>query len=212
MEIAHRHGALYVFDEVVTGLRMGLGGAQESLGVKPDLTTLGKALMGGWPSCGAVCGRADVMETAASGAIPDGRPFTYLAGTMAGNTLSAAAAYYTIVELEKPGVMERMFVVASDYVDKLNGLFATRGRGFFAYGFGGIIRIEMTAPHGVPITGPEVFPHILQRRAMLDEYGMVVHANGVLTRNGRDMVSCRHTTKDNDRAVAAFAALIDALE
>ena len=45
------------FDEVVTGLRMGLGGAQGVLGVKPDLTTLGKALMGGWPSCGAVCGQ-----------------------------------------------------------------------------------------------------------------------------------------------------------
>ena len=56
MEIAHRHGALYVFDEVVTGLRMGLGGAQGELGVSPDLTTLGKALMGGWPCCGAVCG------------------------------------------------------------------------------------------------------------------------------------------------------------
>ncbi|MGA2478664.1 MAG: aminotransferase class III-fold pyridoxal phosphate-dependent enzyme [Spirochaetia bacterium] len=212
IEIAHKHGAVYVFDEVVTGLRMGLGGAQGELGVMPDLTTLGKALMGGWPCCGAVCGKAEVMDTASVGVIPDGRPFAYIAGTLPGNTLSAAAAYYTILELEKPGVMERMLAAAGDYVDKLNSLFASRGCGFFAFNFGGIIRIEMTAPHGVPLTGPEVFPEIVSRRALLDEYSLVVHANGVLTRNGRDMVSCAHTTKDNDRAVKAFSALIDALE
>jgi glutamate-1-semialdehyde aminotransferase len=203
---------VYVFDEVVTGLRMGLGGAQAALGVTPDLTTLGKALMGGWPGCGAVCGSASVMETATVGVIPDGRPFAYLAGTLAGSTLSAAAAYYTIVELEKPGVMDRLFMVASDLVDKLNGLFAGRGCGFFAYNFGGIIRIEMTAPHGVPLTGPEVFPEIITRRGLLEGYSAIVHAHGVLTRNGRDMVSSAHTTKDNDRAVQAFSALIDTLE
>ena len=212
IEIAHRHGALYIFDEVVTGLRMGLGGAQEALGVKPDLTTLGKALMGGWPSCGAVCGSAQVMETATAGVIPDGRPFAYLAGTLAGNTLSAAAAYYTILELEKPGVMDRMLMAAADLVDKLNGLFAGRGCGFFAYNFGGIIRIEMTAPHGVPLTGPGVFPEVIARRGLLEQYSAVVHAHGVLTRNGRDMVCTAHTVKDNDRAVEAFAALIDLLD
>jgi len=212
LEIAHRHGALYVFDEVVTGLRMGLGGAQGVLGVKPDLTTLGKALMGGWPSCGAVCGSAEVMETACTAVIPDGRPFAYIAGSLTGNTLSAAAAYYTFVELEKPGVIERMFVVATDYVDKLNGLFAARGCGFFAYNFGGIIRIEMTAPHGVPLTGPEAMPEIIHRRAILDEYSALLHAQGVLSLSGRDMVSCSHATKDNDKAVQAFSTLIDSLE
>jgi len=211
MEIAHRHGALYVFDEVVTGLRMGLGGAQEALGVRPDLTTLGKALMGGWPGCGAVGGTAEVMETATAGVIPDGKAFAYLAGTLAGNTLSAAAAYHTISELEKPGVMEGMFEVAADLVEKLNGVFERRGCGFFAYNFGGIIRIEMTAPHGVPLTGPEVFPEVIGRRALLEQYSAVVHAHGVLTRNGRDMVSCTHTSKDNDQAVEAFSALVDML-
>jgi glutamate-1-semialdehyde 2,1-aminomutase len=212
MACAHRHGALYVFDEVVTGLRMGLGGAQAALGVTPDLTTLGKALMGGWPGCGAVGGRAEVMEIASTGVVPDGRPFAYIAGTLPGTTLSAAAAYYTVLELEKPGVMERMFAAATDMVDKLNALFASRGCGFFAYNFGGIIRIEMTAPHGVPLTGSEVFPEIIFRRGLLEEYSFVVHANGALTRNGRDMVSCSHGTRDNDLTVKAFDALIDALE
>ncbi|HTZ52529.1 MAG TPA: hypothetical protein VMF68_12760, partial [Spirochaetia bacterium] len=65
---------------------------------------------------------------------------------------------------------------------------------------------------GVPLTGPEVFPEIIGRRGLLEQYSAVVHAHGVLTRNGRDMVSCVHDTKDNDRAVAAFSALIDLLE
>jgi len=211
IEIAHRNGTLYVFDEVVTGLRMGLGGAQGALGVKPDLTTLGKALMSGWPSCGAVCGRADVMETASAGVISDGRPFAYLAGTLPGTVVSAAAAYYTFVELEKPGVMDKLFAAAADYVDKLNALFKKRDCGFFAYNFGGIVRIEMTAPHAVPITGPETLNEIMLRRGILEEYSMIVHANGVLTRNGRDMVSASHTPADNDAAVKAFSALLDAL-
>ncbi|MGO9410426.1 MAG: aspartate aminotransferase family protein [Spirochaetia bacterium] len=211
IEIAHKHGALYVFDEVVTGLRMGLGGAQGALGVKPDLTTLGKALMSGWPGCGAVCGKAEVMETASAGVIPDGRPFAYLAGTLPGTVLSAAAAYFTFVELEKPGVMDRLFNAASDYVDKLNALFAGRSCGFFAYNFGGIIRIEMTAPHAVPITGADALNEIMMRRGILEEYSMIVHANGVLTRNGRDMVSASHTEEDNDKAVKAFGALLDCM-
>jgi glutamate-1-semialdehyde aminotransferase len=210
IEIAHRHGALYIFDEVVTGLRMGLGGAQAALGVSPDLTTLGKALMNGWPSCGAVCGPAAIVDTASTG-LPDGRPYAYIVGTLAGNTLSAAAAYYTILELEKPGVVERMIATAVDYVDKLNALFAARGCGYFAYNYGGIIRIEMTAPHAVPLTSPDAFGEVMARRKVLAEYSLIVHSRGVLTRMGRDMISCSHTLRDNDRAVEAFDALLNAL-
>jgi glutamate-1-semialdehyde aminotransferase len=211
MEVAHRHGALYVFDEIVTGLRMGLGGAQGTLGIAPDITLLGKALMSGWPGCGAVCGKAEIMETASTGVIPDGKSFAYIAGTLPGTTLSAAAAYYTIVELEKPGVMERMFMVATDYVDKLNAMFAARRCGFFAYNYGGIVRIEMTAPQWVGSGAPGAMEKILMRRGLLDDYSLVVHNQGVLTRSGRDMVSCSHTIRDNDRAVEAFSTLVDCL-
>ena len=210
IEIAHRHGALYVFDEVVTGLRMGLGGAQEVLGVSPDLTTLGKALMNGYPSCGAVAGKAEIMETASTG-LPDGRPYAYIAGTLSGNLLSVAAAYYTIVELEKPGVMEHLFRVSDDLVRKLNGLFEAAGTRFFAYNFGGIVRIEMTAPHAVRLT-PQTVPQILARRAMLAQYALVVQHAGVLSRMGRDMISVSHTAADNDRAVEAYGRLLELLE
>lgn len=211
IEIAHRHGALYVFDEVVTGLRMGLGGAQAALGVTPDLTTLGKALTNGWPGSGAVCGRAEVMDAASTG-LPDGRPYAYVAGTLSGNTLSAAAVLYTFEELERPGVLGNLFAAAQDYVDKLNALFSSTECGFFAYSFGGIIRVEMTAPHAVPLTTPAAFPEVIRRRSLLSEYSLVVIERGVLTRMGRDMISCSHAAEDNDRAVAAYGALVEALE
>jgi glutamate-1-semialdehyde 2,1-aminomutase len=211
IELAHKHGALYIFDEVVTGLRVGLGGAQALQGVTPDLTTLGKGLMNGYPSCGAVCGRAEIMETASTG-LPDERAFAYIAGTLSGNTLSVAAAYHTLRLIEEPGVMEHVQAVAADYVAKLNALFEARGTGFFAYHHGSIIRIELTAPHAVPLTSPEAIGEVLRRRSILAEYALAIHHAGVLSRMGRDMICAAHSVEDNDKAVAAYAAMIDLLE
>ena len=210
IELAHRHGTLYIFDEVVTGLRVGLGGAQALQGVSPDLTTLGKGLMNGYPGCGAVCGKAEIMDTASTG-LPDERPFAYVAGTLSGNTLSVAAAYHTIRLLEQPGVMGHMQAMATDYVGKLNAMFERRGTSFFAYALGGIIRIELTAPHAVPLTSAEAIGEVMRRRGILAHYALVVHDQGVLSRMGRDMISTAHTAEDNDKAVAAYSALIDLL-
>src|SRR6185503_15611976 len=83
-EITARAGALLVFDEVITGFRLALGGAQQVYGVKPDLTCLGKIIGGGLP-VGAYGGRADVMAKIA----PEGP--VYQAGTLSGNPLAVAA-------------------------------------------------------------------------------------------------------------------------
>jgi glutamate-1-semialdehyde 2,1-aminomutase len=82
--ITQQHGALLIFDEVMTGFRVAMGGAQELYGVRPDLTTLGKILGGGLP-CGAFCGRAESMDQLA----PLGP--VYQAGTLSGNPLAMAA-------------------------------------------------------------------------------------------------------------------------
>jgi glutamate-1-semialdehyde 2,1-aminomutase len=87
-----KHGALLIVDEVMTGFRLSLGGAQQVYGVKPDLTTLGKILGGGLP-CGAFGGRAEVMDYLA----PLGP--VYQAGTLSGNPLAMAAGIATISHL-----------------------------------------------------------------------------------------------------------------
>ncbi|MGE5209054.1 MAG: glutamate-1-semialdehyde 2,1-aminomutase [Alphaproteobacteria bacterium] len=89
-----KHGALLIFDEVITGFRVARGGAQEFFGVKPDLTALGKIIGGGLP-VGAFGGRAEIMEQLS----PDGP--VYQAGTLSGNPLALAAGLAQLRELER---------------------------------------------------------------------------------------------------------------
>jgi len=93
------HGAVLIFDEVMTGFRVGLGGAQARFDVKPDLTTLGKVIGGGMP-VGAFGGRRDIMERVA----PSGP--VYQAGTLSGNPMAMAAGLATLREISRPGFYE----------------------------------------------------------------------------------------------------------
>jgi len=95
-ELCTRHGALLVFDEVMTGFRVARGGAQIRYGVTPDLTCLGKVVGGGLPAA-AYGGRRDLMEHVA----PAGN--VYQAGTLSGNPLAVAAGLETLRRLEEPG-------------------------------------------------------------------------------------------------------------
>lgn len=92
--IADRHGALLIFDEVITGFRLSLGGAQEYFGVKPDLTTLGKIIGGGMPMA-AYGGRKEIMEMVA----PVGS--VYQAGTLSGNPIATTAGIETLAILKE---------------------------------------------------------------------------------------------------------------
>jgi glutamate-1-semialdehyde 2,1-aminomutase len=95
-ELCTQHGALLIFDEVMTGFRVALGGAQAYYKVKPDLTTLGKIVGGGMP-VGAFGGRADIMDRIT----PDGPVFH--AGTLSGNPVAMAAGLATLKAVMQPG-------------------------------------------------------------------------------------------------------------
>ena len=99
--LTEEHGSLLIFDEVMTGFRVALGGAQSLYGVMPDLTTLGKVIGGGLP-VGAYGGRKGIMEMVA----PAGE--MYQAGTLSGNPLAMAAGIATLRELTKHGVFDGM--------------------------------------------------------------------------------------------------------
>ncbi len=104
-EITRQHGALLIFDEVMTGWRVHPGGAQALYGVTPDLTTLGKVIGGGLP-VGAYGGRRDIMEMVA----PVGP--MYQAGTLSGNPLAMTAGIVTLRVLQRPGVWDRLEAAA----------------------------------------------------------------------------------------------------
>lgn len=111
-EITHEHGALVIYDEVITNFRFHYGAAQDMLGVIPDLTAFGKSIGGGLP-IGAYGGPKHIMDTVA----PLGP--AYQAGTMSGNPLSMQAGIACLEVLQEPGIYERMAGFAEQLRDAL---------------------------------------------------------------------------------------------
>lgn len=98
-QLAHKHGTLLIFDEIITGFRWGIGGAQLRYGVTPDLSSFGKAMGNGMP-ISAVVGRADIMKLMED---------IFYSGTFGGEALSLAAAIATIDKIERDNVVERLW-------------------------------------------------------------------------------------------------------
>jgi len=119
-DLTAAHGALLIFDEVMTGFRVHPGGAQALYGITPDLTTLGKVIGGGLP-VGAYGGRRDVMQLVA----PAGP--MYQAGTLAGNPLAMTAGIETLRELQKPGVWDSLESRSARLADGLRAEAARAG-------------------------------------------------------------------------------------
>ena len=110
-----QHGALLIFDEVMTGFRVGLGGAQAHYNIVPDLTTLGKVIGGGMP-VGAFGGRKDVMSVVA----PLGG--VYQAGTLSGNPIAMTAGLATLSLIEEPGFFETLTIKTENLVNGLKSI------------------------------------------------------------------------------------------
>jgi glutamate-1-semialdehyde 2,1-aminomutase len=124
-----RHGAVLMFDEVMTGFRVALGGAQERYGIRPDLTTLGKVIGGGLP-VGAVGGRRDIMQSIA----PLGP--VYQAGTLSGNPVAVAAGLATLKLVQQEGFQQRIEAAARSLVDGLTAEARNAGVTFSAQSVG----------------------------------------------------------------------------
>src|SRR5271154_5044962 len=119
-EECDRAGAVLIFDEVMTGFRVALGGAQQLYGVRPDLTTLGKIIGGGMP-VGAFGGRRDIMEQLA----PLGP--VYQAGTLSGNPVAMAAGLATLDLVAAPGFHEHLNATPDLLMQRLAGAAASSG-------------------------------------------------------------------------------------
>ncbi|MCI0808947.1 MAG: glutamate-1-semialdehyde 2,1-aminomutase, partial [Chloroflexi bacterium] len=119
-ELTTEHGALLIFDEVISGFRVALGGAQSIYGITPDITCLGKIIGGGFP-VGAYGASEEIMsEVAPLGPM-------YQAGTLSGNPVAMAAGIATIDELSKPGVYEGLEASTDKLADELLGVFDAAG-------------------------------------------------------------------------------------
>ncbi len=129
-----KHGSVLIFDEVMTGFRVALGGAQALYGVKPDLTTLGKVIGGGMP-VGAFGGRRDIMQVIA----PLGP--VYQAGTLSGNPVAVAAGLATLKLVQSPGFYDKLAATARSLCEGFTRCAQARNIPFSATAVGGMFGI-----------------------------------------------------------------------
>ncbi|HKU70874.1 MAG TPA: glutamate-1-semialdehyde 2,1-aminomutase [Burkholderiales bacterium] len=126
-----KHGSVLIFDEVMTGFRVALGGAQALYGIRPDLTTLGKVIGGGMP-VGAFGGRRDILQKIA----PTGP--VYQAGTLSGNPVAVAAGLATLKLVQAPGFYEKLAETTRTLCEELVRSAQANGVPFSAKAVGGM--------------------------------------------------------------------------
>jgi glutamate-1-semialdehyde 2,1-aminomutase len=189
-----RHGALLIFDEVMTGFRVALGGAQALYGVKPDLTTLGKVIGGGLP-VGAFGGRRDIMQAIA----PLGP--VYQAGTLSGNPVAVAAGLATLKLVQAAGFYDRLAATARTLCQGLAGAAQEHGVPFSAANAGGMFGIFFRE------TPPATFAEVMQcDRAAFNRFFHAMLAAGVYfapSAYEAGFVSSAHGETEIERTVSA---------
>lgn len=189
-----KHGALLIFDEVMSGFRVALGGAQELVGVVPDMSAFGKVIGGGMP-VGAIGGPAQMMEMMA----PLGP--VYQAGTLSGNPIAMAAGLATMDLIAEPGFFDRLNAGCGRLVAGLNEAARDAGVEFCAQHRGGLAGMYMLA--SPPASFAEVQAQDVERfkrfyRLMLDE-GVYLPPSPVEA----FFFSSAHTDADIDQTLAA---------
>ena len=209
-ELCDKHGALLIFDEVVTGFRLGLGGAQGYFDVRPDMTVFGKVVAGGYPSAGGLGGSRQCMSRMAAG-LQSGQKKVYCGGTLAANPLSAAAGYFTIKEIEHTGACEKAAAAGDRLTRGLQKLIDKHGLPFVAYNQGSICHIETVGAMFVkidlwkPWTIRAAIRQAKARKEKMEEYGAAYMAEGLVTLAGsRLYTSAADTDEIIDDALVRF--------
>jgi glutamate-1-semialdehyde 2,1-aminomutase len=189
-ELCTRNGTVLIFDEVLTGFRIGLGGAQGHFGVVPDMTTLGKALGGGFPVA-AFCGRGEIMETIASTEVVAG-------GTYNGHPLAMAAVIANIEELERDDGaayrrIEELGIMLKDGLDTISQKYE---QNLLLQGFPGAWTFTTSSKRKIINHKDSLGPGIL----LAGIFAALLKQRGVLT-SFRFCTSAAHTERDVEDAL-----------
>lgn len=189
-ELVHKHGAVLIFDETVTGFRYAIGGAQAHFGVTPDLATFGKGLANGYP-VSAVAGRADIMRLMEE---------VFFSFTFGGEALSLAAALATMKKLERDPVTETLYRQGGKLLDKLVSI-VNESRATDFLGVAGNPTWSFLL-----IKDTETYSQWQIKTLFLQE----MFARGILTIGSHNM-SYSHSDADLDKLLAAYREVIPTL-
>jgi len=217
-KLCDRYGALLIFDEVVTGFRLGLSGAQGYFGVEPDLTVFGKVVAGGYPSAGGLGGKREYMKLLAAG-LEAGQKKALVGGTMAANPLSAAAGYFTLTEMERTRASEKAGAMGDLLIAGVRESIRRRDLPFVAYNIGSICHIQTVGTMHFAIDFskfwriPGLMKEIKERKIVMEEMGAAYMAEGIVTLAGsRLYTSAAYNESMIRQAVAAFERVFSDIE
>lgn len=199
-DICTRYGVVLVFDEILTGFRHDIGGAQRLLGVAPDLTAFGKALSNGFPIC-ALSGRREFMSHMS----PQGR--AYFSGTYNGNIVCVAAALKTIELLGDGSAHRKLWALGKRFADGVNAEVARLGTSARARHYGSMVTLHFTRRELANYRDVIRNHDKTMNRALVDW----VNARGIYTkprRVNRFAISTAHSEADIDRTVGVIAGFL----
>ena len=212
-KLAHKYGALLVCDEVVSGFRIGLSGAQGYFGINPDLTIFGKIIAGGYPGAGGVGGHADVMAHLGAGLDASGKKISkaLCGGTMAATPISCVAGYTAICEIEKRNACEVAGRMGDRLTKGLQELIKKYDLPFVAFNTGSICHLDSvgTMHFKIDWKKPWTIPGVLKqtdiRRVEMEHIGAAYMAEGIVTLAGsRLYTSAAYTEEDIDEVLRRF--------
>jgi len=212
-QLCDEFGALLIFDEVVTGFRLGMGGAQGYFGVKPDLTVFGKCITGGYPMAGGVGGRADVIMRFAAGIGGTGEQ-AYVGGTLSANPLSCVAGYYALLEMERTNAPVIAGRAGDRLTEGLQAIIEKRGLPFVAFNQGSIVHLETSGVMLLDLHNPlKLARELKPRRHMIEEMGAAYMASGLITLAGSRMyTSMADTDQVIDETLNKFDGVLSSVE
>ena len=183
-KLCNEFGALLIFDEVVTGFRVGMGGAQGYFGVKPDITVLGKCLTGGYPMAGGVGGRRDVMMLLAGG-IGNTSKRAFVGGTLSANPLSCAAGYFAIQEIRRTDAAVKAGRAGDRLRKGLDEIIRRLDLPYVTYNLGPIVHLQTSGVMLMSMRNPiKAMRESGPRKHMMEEMGAAFSAHGVITLAG----------------------------
>jgi glutamate-1-semialdehyde 2,1-aminomutase len=212
-QLCDEFGALLIFDEVVTGFRLGMGGAQGYFKVRPDMTIFGKCISGGYPMAGGVGGREDIIRSFAAG-IGGAGERAYVGGTLSANPLSCVAGYYALLEMERTNAP----VIAGRAGDRLTmglkEIIESRHLPFVVYNQGSIVHLETSGVMLLDFRNPlRLLKEMHPRKNMIEEMGAAYMANGLITLAGSRMyTSMADTDAVIDEALGKFESVFSCIE
>jgi glutamate-1-semialdehyde 2,1-aminomutase len=201
-------GALMIFDEVVTGFRMGPGGAQAYFNIKPDITVLGKCLAGGYPMAGAIGGRRDIMMLLVGG-IGTTSKRAFVGGTLSANPLSCVAGYYALKEAMDTDAAVKAGRAGDRMRKGLEQIIERLHLPYVAYNMGSIVHLQTS---GVLLLDTsnlyklwKVKDEAKARKHVMEEMGAAYASHGLITLAGsRIYTSLADTDEVVDEALNRF--------